>query len=454
MDDATNIAHNNDKSPSGVPNPAVHPLSTNDRLNVLAGHLNAVHAAIVDLVAHAMADETWGGDGLRTPQQWLSWQLGITTAEAHRFLDLATARETHPAVSRRFAAGQLSLTQASIATSVDATRDAEIDELVTACTINQLRLYTRAMRTSDHDARERARNERANERADNGEVTPPDDVLSDPDPRARRSTLDFWYDDHGRLVGRFDLDPEDGRIAETGLRHARDLLFHQRHEAVDVVTSLRVKGSQANWADALVEIARRSLDADDSPARRERFRINLFLDPTVKPQAEWSDHIAVPQTLLDKLACDGTLTPTFVENGKPVSVGRALRIVPDRTRRLVLYRDHHKCRIPWCQRTRWLDIHHIKHWTADNGPTDTNNLIAACNTCHDAIHHGNLHISGNADKPNGLTFTNRHDNIIDYRTPIPATPTEPCPTPKQPYTHPLGEQLDHSNVWVHPSKAS
>ena len=453
MDDAGNIAHNSDNSPGGVDNDAVHHLSTNERLNVLAGHLNAVHAAVVELVADALGDESWGGDGVRTPQQWLSWQLGITTAEAHRFLDLAKARKTHPKVTGRFAAGALSLTQASIATSVDATRDAEIDELVTACTVNQLRLYTRSMRTSDDDARERARKERAKERANNDVVTPPEDVLPAPDPRDRRSNLEFWYDDNGRLVGRFDLDPEAGRIVDAALRHARDLLFHERDDAVDTVTSRRVNGSWVSWADALVAMAQRSVDSDESPSRRERFRINLFLDPTVKPQAEWSDHIAVPHALLDKLTCDGTLTPTFVEGGKPVSVGRSLRIVPDRTRRLVLYRDHHTCRIPWCQRTRWLDVHHIKHWTADHGPTDTDNLIGACNHCHDAIHRGDLHVHGNADEPDGLTFTDRDGNVIEYRTPVPATPTEPCPAPEQPYIHPLGEELDHSNVWVRPSKA-
>ncbi len=310
------------------------------------------------------------------------------------------------------------------------------------------------MRTSDDDARERARTQRADERAENGEDTPPVDVLPDPDPRQRRSTLDFWFDDNGRLVGRFDLTAEAGRIVDAALRHARDLLFHERDEAADVLTTLRVNGSRVNWADALVAIAQRSLDADESPARRERFRINLFLDPTLKPQAEWVDHIAVPQSLLDKLTCDGTLTPTFVENGKPVSVGRSLRIVPDRTRRLVLYRDHHKCRIPWCERTRWLEVHHIKHWVADLGDTDTENLVGACDHCHDAIHRGDLHIHGNADEPDGLTFTDRDGNVIEYRTPTPAAPTEPTPAPDRPYIHPLGEELDHSNVWVMPSKAS
>ena len=85
--------------PHDVPRDVVDPLSTNDRLNVLAGHLNAVHAAIVDLVAEALADESWGGDGVRTPQQWLSWQLGITTARSAPILG--------PRRRRRHASGRV-----------------------------------------------------------------------------------------------------------------------------------------------------------------------------------------------------------------------------------------------------------------------------------------------------------------------------------------------------------
>ena len=201
-------------------------------------------------------------------------------------------------------------------------------------------------------------------------------------------------------------------------------------------------------------MARRSVDGDESASRRERFRINLFLDPTVKPQAEWSDRTPVPSAVLDKLTCDGSLTPTFVEAGKPVSVGRALRIVPDRTRRLVLYRDGHRCRMPWCERTRWLEVHHVKHWVAHNGGTNTEDLVAACDSCHDAIHRGELHVDGNADEPDGLKFTDRHGNPIEYRTPVPAPPAGPTPTPIARYRHPLGDRMGTDDVWVNPSKAS
>ena len=230
------------------------------------------------------------------------------------------------------------------------------------------------------------------------------------------------------------------------------MLFHQHNEATDPEADVKVSGRRVTWADALTELARRSLDGDESPTRRERFRINLFIHPDSNGGAEWVDRSAVPDYLVDKLTCDGRVTPTFVDDAKPVSVGRALRIVPDRARRLVLYRDGHKCRIPWCQRTGWLEVHHVVHWK-DGGPTDTDNLISACGGCHTAIHDRRLNITGNANHPFGLTFTDRHSNPIDYRTPTPPAPTGSPPTPERPYPHPLGERLDHNDVWVNPSRA-
>jgi len=423
------------------PEPVLDQLPAAERLNALAGHLNAVNAAIVDVVANAIATDAWGGgDGIRSPEHWLCWQLGITTGEARRLIGLAKARATHPVVSAMFDAGQLSMTQAAIATSVDPTRDHEVAELVTACTIPQLRLFIKAMRNADaHGTKQ------------------PDDPAEPqlPEPCAppeRKSTFDFGFGDDGWLTGRFELDPESGRIVDQALRQARDMLFHQHNEATDTEADVKVTGRRVTWADALTEVARRSLDGDESPARRERFRINLFMHPEPNGGAEWEDRSAVPDCLLDKLTCDGHLTPTFVDDAKPVSVGRALRIVPDRARRLVLYRDGHQCRIPWCQRTRWLEVHHVGHWK-NGGPTDTDNLIAACDGCHTAIHDGRLNITGNADDPFGLTFTDRHGNPIDYRTPTPPAPTGSPPTPERPYPHPLGERLDHNDVWVNPSRA-
>lgn len=428
--------------------------SAQERLNELAGHLNAVHAAIVEVVAEALADESWGSDGVRSPQQWLCWQLGISHGESQRLIALAQARQTHPAVSAMFGAGQLSTTQAAIATSVDPTRDREAAELVTSCTIPQLRLFVRAMHHADTDHQQRPAPTAPPVDPTEPPTAPAAPPAAAPTPLANRSSsLEFWLDDEGWLSGRFQLDPESGRIVDGALRRAREQLFHERRQATDPGLDQRVTGRRVGWADALVEIARQSLDNEETPARRERFRINLFLDPDADLPASWSDRTAVPQCLLDKLTCHGTLVPTFVQAGKPVSVGRALRIVPDRARRLVLYRDGHHCRIPWCQRTRWLDAHHLVHW-ANGGATDTDNLIAVCDTCHHAIHQGRLNVTGHADDVFGLHFSDRTGQPIEYQTPTPAQPTRPPPDPQVSYVHPLGERLDHRDVWVNPSIAS
>ena len=122
-----------------------------------------------------------------------------------------------------------------------------------------------------------------------------------------------------------------------------------------------------------------------------------------------------------------------------MSVGRTQYQVPDRTRRLVLRRDR-KCRVPWCNQTRWLQVHHIIH-DQHHGPTDTWNLAGLCPGCHRLHHRGLLGISGNADDPDGLTFTDGHGQVIDPAT-RPIKPTGPPPhSPVKPYEHPLGERL-------------
>jgi hypothetical protein len=46
------------------------------------------------------------------------------------------------------------------------------------------------------------------------------------------------------------------------------------------------------------------------------------------------------------------------------------------------------CTFPACDRpAEWCAGHHLRHWTTENGPTDLDNLILACNRHHDAAHH-------------------------------------------------------------------
>jgi hypothetical protein len=135
------------------------------------------------------------------------------------------------------------------------------------------------------------------------------------------------------------------------------------------------------------------------------------------------------------------VTTVATDGGLPVSVGRSQRIVPERTRRLVEHRDGGRCRVPWCDSRIGLEVHHIVHWE-DGGATDTSNLVGVCAACHRHHHRGLLHIAGNADRPDGLTFT-RIPGLHDPPRIRPAPPPGPPPTPERPYRHPLGERLTH-----------
>jgi len=154
----------------------------------------------------------------------------------------------------------------------------------------------------------------------------------------------------------------------------------------------------------------------------------------------------MPAQITEKLTCDGILQPVWHTGGAPVNVGRAQRIVPARTRRLVEDRDR-GCRYPGCTATTHVECHHIIHW-ADGGPTDTWNLCCLCDYHHDGHHDGDFTITGDADDPAGLTFTTRAGFPI-RPGPTFTTPTSPSPPPATPYAGPTGQTLNLGWVTFH-----
>ena len=395
----------------------------------VAGGLNAANIALVEHVAAVLADGSWGVDGIRSPEHWLSWQLGLSHHEARRAVSIARCLETHPVLCGMFRAGRLSIAQTAVAVTVDPSRDAELAEVAVACTLSQLQLFARAMRHVDSGV----------------PATHPD---------AKVESCEFNIGRDGWLTGGFQLDPDHAQVFKSAIEQCREALYqaHNTDPAADAAVENTVARKPiVRWVDALVELAERSLDAETSEVRRDRYRVNVYLDADRDWHTHWGDRGHVPTWLAKLVTCDGTITPTFVRDGKPVSVGRTARIVPERTRRVVTHRDGGQCRVPWCNRTRGLEVHHIIHWT-DGGPTDTGDLMLSCRHCHRAIHQQLFSVAGNADDPHGLVFRDRFGRIIDPH-PIPARPERP-PDPVGRYEHPYGERLSYHDIRVNPSSAN
>lgn len=377
-----------------------------DRLAVIVGQLNALHARLVDLVAEARVTDAWAGLGIRSLTHWLTWKAGVTNQRAAELVRLADAQRTHPELSTQFATGQLTVDQAATAVKVAPHHDHRAAEMAPSATVNQLKIMVRCSRPVAPPSR-----------PDGGPADPPED------------TVTSWTGDDGRYHLHADLSADRGRVVDAALTAARDRIGGD-------------SGVPVTSADALVDVAERSLDLE-SAARRDRVRIHLFLDPTAPVPVTWPDGTSVPDVIRDHLTCDALLSPVFTAGGHPVSVGRTQRTVPDRTRRLVLHRDR-ACRVPWCGARRHLDVHHLDHWLR-HGRTDYQRLITLCGRCHRAHHHGLLGISGNPLEPDGLVFTDRRDHVLTGR-PRSVAPAGPPPDPTHPYEHALGERLDTRSV--------
>jgi hypothetical protein len=227
------------------------------------------------------------------------------------------------------------------------------------------------------------------------------------------------HDQWGRFTLRFNAPADIGALVQAALTEAKDALFG----ALETCAERR----EVTWADAMVEIAGRSMGAVKSINRRDAFRTYIHLDT----KGAWiTGQPRLPAYLAAKLTCDGILQPVWHTQGAPVNVGRAQRIVPARTRHLVEDRDR-GCRFPGCPATAHIECHHLIHW-ADGGPTDTANLACLCTHHHDAHHNREFNVKGDADNLSGLTFTTRPGFPIrpgpTFTTPTnPASPQPPGP---------------------------
>ena len=197
-----------------------------------------------------------------------------------------------------------------------------------------------------------------------------------------------------------------------------------------------------SWADALVAMADRALGGSPRAAR-DRHLVVMHL-------REGHAHLhlgpGLPDALRRYLACDAWVRPVLSRHGVATSVGRALRIVPTRTRLVVEERDR-GCRVPGCGRHRRLEIHHVVPWS-EGGPADTANLVALCPYHHRLYHRGLLGIAGNADDPGGLVFTDSQGRRLTGSG-------QPAPPPQLAlggnWTPPAGDRLDPR--WVHFNEA-
>ena len=167
----------------------------------------------------------------------------------------------------------------------------------------------------------------------------------------------------------------------------------------------------AKRADALRLVAETFLacrsEEIESTSSADRYQLVVHVDEAVlvdevtarTDEPHRSELDAGPALALDtvrRLGCDGTIVGILEgRDGEPLNIGRKTRSIPPAIDRALRARDG-GCRFPGCDRTRFTQGHHVKHW-ADGGETKLANLVTLCSFHHGLVHEGGFGVTATDD---------------------------------------------------------
>lgn len=147
--------------------------------------------------------------------------------------------------------------------------------------------------------------------------------------------------------------------------------------------------------------------------------------------AEYADGTPVPATVLARLACDAEISRVvFGPDSAVLDVGRSQRVFTGPQRRAVIARDRH-CQYPGCTAPPTLcEVHHVRWWGRDDGPTSVPNGILICWHHHALVHTRNLTITR---APGRWDFARHDGRPLTDRPPDqgPSTPARTTPSAPQ-----------------------
>lgn len=139
---------------------------------------------------------------------------------------------------------------------------------------------------------------------------------------------------------------------------------------------------------ALTRVARADNEASP-PVASDNYQVMVHVDQSAL--ASGQGRSGLPIETVKRLCCDGsTVAIVQDEQGEPLSIGRKSRVVPTAIKRALQARDR-GCVFPGCQNRRFVDAHHIKHWSA-GGETSLDNLMLLCSRHHRLVHEGGFRI--------------------------------------------------------------
>lgn len=375
-------------SSSAAPDP--RPLeAVGDEIATLAGRLTAMLARWLSLVAEFDAREGWLDAGMSSCAEWLAWRCSISPATAREHVRVARRLAELPIIADALSRAELSYSKVRAITRLDHINDEEqVLQLARYATAAQLERMIAVTRRVSRDEAAAAIDDRF---------------------------VHIEYHDDGTASIRARVPSEDGARLARALEHVERLLTPEPPEDASDDDASRVRPrspSPARRADALAWMADHALSA--SPADGEtagaapevlvHVDARLLSGDVAAPEpAPNADDGPLPRTRCEldagaplavetarRLCCDAGLVPVVTDGDATLAVGRRTRAIPPSIRRALRARRP-TCGFPGCNRTRWLDAHHVHHW-ADGGRTDLDNLVHLCRHHHRLVHECGWHL--------------------------------------------------------------
>ena len=386
----------------------------------------SIHAAEAELNRKLVAlddGDGWCGAGIRSMAHWLTLTCGFTRSEARRRAELVRCREEFPSLFGAFDEGRLSVgfTHCAQKVATPAT-DAEIARVSTTCTHTQAARTFASFRSTAEaiDEQSRKRFGSTEEAAGPEPQSPGADDPDGYDPIDRGVWFNSWWDDQEHLRVDARLDATDGATLRELLGHLRN---HGLPGAGCAGSETPAAGASGGSSGAPVGDAR-SGERDNGSGRwlsqPEAFAAALRLAGDALADARvhgrWIDRFAITVTIDAEalaglrpgsgLLADGTtvaaeqvrswieqatLEPLLMRGGRPLYLGRSVRLATPAQRRALRARDG-GCAFPGCACSEGIEAHHLLEWS-DGGLTDIDQMVLLCRRHHRLLHSGEFTIT-------------------------------------------------------------
>ena len=306
----------------------------------LAARINAATYELLVLVRQFDESAGWLKWGLGGCAEWLHYRCDLSMNAAREKVRVAHALKTLPNIAAASATGNLSYSKVRTMTRVLGVDNQELLSFALKTTTARVEERCRELRCGTADSLDGAQRAFAN-----------------------RSLRVSRNAERGTMTITVELPIETGELVAKALDKARDDSRQAGPRSAAKVEFVDESFS-ARQADAMVSMSSSYLSGNVEQTRNtsDDYLVTIHVDQSALANGNGRSNLPIES--VKRLCCDGhAVVIGEDENGEPLNIGRKTRTVPTAIKRALIARDK-SCAFPGCHHTRFVDAHHIEHWSA------------------------------------------------------------------------------------------